>query len=283
MERKDGTYDELEPIEWELVHADPHWICELIKQNRPYSLTIFPNPDVFNAIVSDQISKEWSPPTMDLLDFTANLMEATATEFIEGMSLVRSLPFLANYLIEKSSDVVESIKEEMKKQIDMLLRREQRPFTQNDYLRENLSKLRSERLKEEVLSTIRAHCGTGSEMKQICPDDLLSAVNNDFDRNQKMSLDDHLAEEMQNDLNAYGKVVFKRFIDNVPMIWIGILENFPGRMNELLYGLTDDEINQLVSAPADVIKRKNELKDEVATLESGINTIKCLSRGGISI
>ena len=120
-------------------------------------------------------------------------------------------------------------------------------------------------------------------MKQICPDDLLSAVNKDFDRNQKMSLDDHLAEEMQNDLNAYGKVVFKRFINNVPMICIGILENFPGRMNELLYGLTDDEIDQLVSAPADVIKRKNELKDEVATLESGINTIKCLSRGGISI
>ena len=146
---------ELEPIERELVHADPHWICELIKQNRPYSLIL--DPDVFNAIVSDQISKEWSPPTMDLLDFTANLMEATATEFIEGMSLVRSVPFLANYLIEKSSDVVESIKEEMKKQVDMLLRREQRPFTQNDYLRENLSKLRSERLKEEVLSTIRAH------------------------------------------------------------------------------------------------------------------------------
>ena len=82
-------------------------------------------------------------------------------------------------------------------------------------------------------------------------------------------------------VDAYGKVAIKRFIDNVPMICIGILQNFPEHMNEILFEVTEDEIEQLVTTPADVLARMNELKAKVKTLEQGISTIRVLSRGAL--
>lgn len=134
IERKNGTYDELQFIDRKLVRSNPQWISDLIKQNRPYGLPIFLNQDVFNAIVADRIEKEWSGPTMDLLDSTANLMMSTAIKFIEGLDSIRSLPSLANYLTEQCSEVVESIKDDTMRELEKLIRREQRAYTQDHYL-----------------------------------------------------------------------------------------------------------------------------------------------------
>lgn len=205
IKRDGGSFDELEPISRTDVRSNPQWITDMIKKNRPYSLPIFLNQGVFNAIVAQQIENEWVQPSYDLLDSTAKLMEITAKGFILKMGLIGSLPSLANFLLQKSSDVIETIKYDTKKELQKLLHRECTPYTQNHYLFENVSKLRTERLMNEVLSTLTHHCGTGAKMQQeASPDNLQLAVRTIFETNQKKSVDEHMAEEMQNALDGYG-------------------------------------------------------------------------------
>ena len=200
IERTDGTYDELEALDRKQVRSDASWIGDLIQQNRPYSLPVFLNQEVFDAIVASQIEKEWRAPTMAFLNVTANLMAKAAAEFVDGLGSIHSLPFLSSYLIEKALEVIDGIKQSTRGELEKLIRREQKPYTQNHSLFETVSRLRSERLMEEVLSTLDAHCGTiGSETIQApSPDSLNSAVRSVFERNQRKSIDEHMAEDMQN-------------------------------------------------------------------------------------
>lgn len=85
-----------------------------------------------------------------------------------------------------------------------------------------------------------------------------------------------MAEEMQHTLNSYGKVALKRFIDNVPMICIAIMQNLANRMNDILSEVTDKEIEHLVMAPPDIVDTMNTLKRKADTLDKGIVTIRGL-------
>ncbi|KAL7541336.1 hypothetical protein ACHAXR_010826 [Thalassiosira sp. AJA248-18] len=280
LARTDGTFDQLKPIPRKLVRTDPQWISDLIEQNRPYNLPIFLNPDLFDAIVADQIENEWTTPTMKLLEITANLMETASKKFINDITMIKSLPSLTEYLIRKSTEVIESTKADTKIEIQKFILREQTPYTQNHYLFENLSQLRTQRLMDEVLSSVVTHCGSGNTDSA---DDITSAIQQIFERNQKRSIDDHMAEEMQNALDSYGKVAFKRFVDTVPMICVQIMQRFPKMINDILSDVTDSEIEELVNAPLSAITDMNALKKKVETLDKGIDTVKGMSKGGISV
>ncbi|KAL7550828.1 hypothetical protein ACHAWF_014033 [Thalassiosira exigua] len=265
---------ELRPISRKLARCDPQWIHELIEQNRPYSLPIFLNPDLFDAIVADQIENEWKEPSLELLQKCAGLMETRSENFINEMSMIKSLPSLREYLVRKSSEVVETHMKETEIELSKFLHRERSPYTQNHYLFENLSKLRTQRLMDEVLSSVARHTQPEST------DHLSSAIRDIFERNQKKSISDHMAEEMMNALDSYGKVALKRFVDTVPMICIQIMKRFPKVINDILLDVTDDEIDQLVSAPPGAIMSVDALKKEIKTLEKGIDTVKGLSSSG---
>ena len=275
----DGTFHEIRPISRKLVRNDPRWISELIEKNRPYNLPIFPNPNVFDAIVAGQIAREWENPSMELLGFTATLMENTSQCFIEDITMIKSLPSLTEYLVQKSSEVIETIKQDTEKELLKYIEREKTPYTQNHYLFENLSKLRTQQLKDEVLDSVLIHRSGG----EVDADKLTSAIQNIFERNQKRSIDDHMAEEMQNALDAYGKVAFKRFEDAVPMICDQIIKRFPKMINDILSDVLDNEIEQLVVAPPGAIANMNALKKEVETLDKGIDTVKGLSKSGVDV
>jgi len=140
------------------------------------------------------------------------------------------------------------------------------PYTQNHYLFENVCKLRSQHLKDEVISSLPS----GTSNVSVNPKSLAAIVENVFTRNQERSNDEHMAEEMQHYLNGCGKVALKRFIDSVPMICIEIMQKFPDRMNNILSKTTDEEIEHIVVNPPNVISRRNTLKRKVDTLEKGI-------------
>lgn len=61
---------------------------------------------------------------------------------------------------------------------------------------ENVSRLRSEQLMREVLSTLEAHCGIGTDWVDVMPDSLRRDVGSVFERNKRKSIDEHMAEEM---------------------------------------------------------------------------------------
>ena len=272
IERDGGHIDELKAFDRKLVHPDPNWISALIQLNRPYELPIFINTDVFKAIVADLIDKEWTPPTMELLNFTTELMDNAVEKFIKQIKTTKSFPLLESYLVSKASEVVGSLKEQVKQKVQDFIKREKVPYTQNHYLFENVCKLRSQRLMDEVLSSVDGMLDDGESRPRVTlnPSRLMSSIRNTFERNQKRSVEDHMVEEMQNALNSYGKVALKRFIDNVPMLCIEIMQKFADEMNNVLSELTDEELNRIVIAPSGVIDRRNKLKRKSDALEQGI-------------
>ena len=266
------TYDELTPIKSVLVRPNPEWIKNIIRQNRPYELPIFTNANVFKAIVADLIKNEWTQPAIDLLDSTSKLMYTAAEDFIKEAKLIASFPVFQRFLSAKASEVVEDLTREARNRVEEFVEREKVPYTQNHYLFENVCKLRSQRLKDEVISSLPS----GTSNVSVNPKSLAAIVENVFTRNQERSNDEHMAEEMQHYLNGYGKVALKRFIDSVPMICIEIMQKFPDRMNNILSKTTDEEIEHIVVNPPNVISRRNTLKSKVDTLEKGIVALRDL-------
>ena len=83
-----------------------------------------------------------------------------------------------------------------------------------------------------------------------------------------------MAEEMQNALNGYGKVALKRFIDNVPMMCIEIMQEFANQMNSALSDTDEEEIKRLVVAPNNTVAEMSRLKRKADILSKGIDTIR---------
>lgn len=268
--KQDNTAERLKPIARTFVRPDPKWISDFIRWNRSCKLPIFIDPDVFNAIVVNVIENEWVRPGTDLLESTSELMGIIAEEFILEAKLIASFPLLKSFLTAKASMVIEDLTKEARKRIDEFVTREKMPYTQNHYIFENLCKLRTQRLMDEVLSALPAG------EKTVNPAKLAAAVTNIFKRNQERSVDDHMAEEMQHALNSYGKVAIKRFIDSVPMICIEIMQKFPDRMNAALLYVTDIEIERIVVAPQNIISTRDSLKREIDALEKGLVALRDL-------
>ena len=260
----------IQPFKRTLVRPDPEWISDFIKWNRPYKLPIFIDTDVFNAIIVNLIEREWVKPGTDLLESTSELMGTVAEEFILEAKLITSFHLLKSFLTAKASKVVEDLTKEARQRLEEFVTREKVPYTQNHYIFENLCKLRSQRLMDEVLLALPA----GEEDVEVDPATLAAAVTNIFKRNQERSVDDHMAEEMQHALNSYGKVAIKRFIDSIPMICIEIMRQFPDRMNAALLNVTDNEIERIVVAPQNIISTRDLLKREIDVLEKGLVALR---------
>lgn len=253
-----------------MVRRDPDWIRKLIVENRPYKLPIFINTEVFEGIVADLINDDWCKPSLELLDYTSGLMEAAADKYVKGIGVIESLPQLRGFLLMRSSEIVEKLKEVARKKVMGFIDRERTPYTQNHYLYENISKLRSKRLMDEVMTMIGTYEG------QIDKSAVAAIVKNVFERNQARAMDDHMAEEMQHALNAYGKVSLKRFIDSIPMICIEVMQEFPSQINDYLSNVMDDEIDRLVVAPPEKMRAMKEYDRKIETLDNGIASIKQL-------
>ena len=274
IERSNGTFDILIQIPRSCVRADPQWLCDRIQHNRPYALPIFIDTRVFESIIAEFIGNQWTEPSLDLLKFTSKTMESAAKSFILQLKGIRSVPRLASFLGDKSAQAIKQLQKDTERKLMEFVQREKVPYTQDHYLYENLSKLRFQRLMDEVMQAIE---GTNSDGDAVAPSrDVSAAVRNVFERNQKKSVDEHMAEEMQHALNAYGKVAFKRFIDTVPMICIEIMQRFPEKLYEYLSDISDDDIERTVSAPPEVLSRMQKLKDEVAALRKNIDSIQSL-------
>jgi hypothetical protein len=267
IENPGGNVKQLRAYDIKSTRSDPAWISELIKQNRPYKLPIFINTYVFEAIVADLIEREWKTPTMDLLDCTSKLMEAAAEAFIKELKEVSPFHHLQTYLITKAVEVVDALTRETKSRLMEFVAREKVPYTQNHYLFENVCKLRSQRLMDEVTQALPKDEGRDVNLN---PKTLRSTIKNIFQRNQERSVDDHMAEEMQHALNAYGKVALKRFIDTVPMICVEVMQNFANKLNHILSDISDDEIERFVTAPSNTVAKMNKLRRKADALEKGI-------------
>lgn len=273
LRQDNGKVVQLDPFPRNMVRRDPNWIQDLIDGNRPYKLPIFLNTEIFEQVISDMIIEDWSEPSHELLKNTLVLMTTAYERYIQSIAELSSLPRFRQFLIAKSSEVIEELSTKARSKIDDLIERERTPYTQNHYLFENISKLRNKRLMDEILLMVGDSKGGDGRVNHKS---VKTVIENAFERNQARSLDDHMAEEMQHALDAYGKVALKRFIDTIPMICIEVMQNFAECINETLSGVTDSEIEHLVVAPPDRAKAMMACNQKIETLDKGIAAIKQL-------
>jgi hypothetical protein len=152
----------------------------------------------------------------------------------------------------------------VKEKVVDFIRREKVPYTQNHYLNENLSRVRSKRLEEGLREAL-----SGSDI--VIPRSTVNAANTSvFQQDQKMSVDEHMADDMQHALDAYGKVSLKRFIDVVPMTCGDVLLDFPDKFNARLLLVSDKELDKLISLLHDVITKRVNLKRKLDDLNEGL-------------
>jgi len=270
IKRIDDTFDELSPIAKERVRPDPTWIQELIESRRSATLPIFANADLFQEIVRDLIDKEWYDPCMRLVEKTSNILREAAAQKIHSSTKLKPFPNLMNSLLLRVNDEVDALEKTTAEEVDKIVRRDELPYTQNHYLFENLAKLRSERIRSELKLLV----GASESRVSLSSEQVHRMIQVVFDRNQRMSVGEHMAEEMLHSLDAYGKVAMKRIIDNVPMICLDILKNFPDKFSRSLSETGDNEIERLLQVSESEREKFVRLEEEVEILSEGLKALR---------
>jgi len=276
----EATLLKYKSIHKNLVRRDSSWIQKIIEDRRPYKLPVFASTDAFEEIVSRLLVEDWRPPSMELLEKTSKLMRKTANNYVASITSIESLSEFRGFLRMVSAETVDKLTEEAKIKIDDFIRREQTPYTQDEDLIHNLNKLRTKRLKDEIMTMVDVEMMTSlwedSDDSRTIAKKLRQMVEEVFDRNNARELDDHMAEEMQHILNAYGKIARKRFIDGIPMICVEIMQEFPKRINEALAEVTDDVIDAMIVPQPEKIRAMLEYDRKIDAFSNGIAAIRTL-------
>ncbi|KAL3940165.1 MAG: hypothetical protein SGBAC_005236 [Bacillariaceae sp.] len=276
----ENTLLKYKSIHKNLVRRDSGWIQLILEGRRPYKLPVFASTDAFEEIVFRLLEEDWRPPSMELLEKVSALMKKTASDYVASIPSIDSLSEFRGYLQLISSETVDKLTEVAKVKIDDFMRREQTPYTQDEDLIRNLNKLRTKRLNDEILTMMDVDMVTSlwedSESSETITRRLHEMVTEVFDRNNARELDDHMAEEMQHILNAYGKIARKRFIDGIPMICVEIMQDFPKRINEALSEVTDDIIDAMIVPQPEKIRAMLEYDRKIDAFSNGIAAIRTM-------
>jgi hypothetical protein len=209
------------------------------------------------------------------VDSVSHLLKETFTEVIENELTLTRYPRLRDFFLRRLDQGVDDVILGAQVKVESYVEREKIPYTQNDYLSETLSKLRSKRLEEALFDNLGLLSFVTNETLNKTTVKL--AITSIFDRNRAKHIDDHMAEDMEHVLDAYGKVALKRFIDEVPMICGSVLHRYPDHMEESLFNVTADDLRKLVSDSREFKSNFTNVKRKVDDLQEGLKILEELT------
>lgn len=248
------------------VRTDPGWLKKEIMQNRTVDLPCFLNVDVFNNIVANFITEDWEPLCFELLEDAIKLLEETTDRVL--MSTPTRFSKLAHLLQLKTADAIALTKADAALEIRQHLDLEKTAYTQDHYLFETIAKKRTQRLKAELMQSLV------TDQPTVATATIKAIIDGVFDRNQRMSIDDHMAEEMEIMLEAYGKVAFKRIIDKTPQIILKMTRGICEAAERSLQGITDDHVEMVMAEEADHVTRYAATKKQFDEMNKAISIFK---------
>ena len=154
------------------------------------------------------------------------------------------------------------------------LKDENHPYTNNHYLFENLKKLRLKNLKKRVHEAAFKVDVDENEEAVVSINTVDGIVDDIFD---SMSCDEHMVQEIDFGLRAYGKVAAKRIIDDIPMIIDRcLLMCIPDQI--LTRQLTDLQLSEVLTESSVSKTHRTELKEKVRKMEKAKEAIKSILR-----
>ena len=252
----------LSPVPASDVTLDTTWLKKRIEDNRTNDLPCFLSASVFNSIVTELVTEGWSPLCLRLLEDRKAAHLELVQRAVAIATASNRFPALMSTLLYKAESVVHQAFAQAESEVNLSM--ETFPYTQNHYLFDTIAKMRNEKLKNKILKMV---AGKTSGIENI-----IASAFNDV---EKMSMEDHIAQEMQIVLNAYGKVAAKRVIDNVPMIiqqrtrlWLPALDN--------ALQVTDEELKSLIVEDERTVKKVKQDTAEKEKLDIAIKKLEKL-------
>lgn len=85
-----------------------------------------------------------------------------------------------------------------------------------------------------------------------------------------------MTEDKQMALDAYSKLVFKRFIDDIRMECWKILRDFPLEAEKALNCISDTSLDRCLIPNKDVERNREALKTKVSELQAGLEVLDSL-------
>lgn len=230
--RKDNIYDSLKKIPLYNIRTDPSWLKERIISNRTDDLTCFHNADVFKCIIEEFTNDEWLPNCINLLQTAKTIISFTLIDSIEYIMPNINHEFryhhLRSSIQKKCEQVLNQLYDDAFVQLNSHLEFEKHPYTQDTTFVENIIQSRNSRLKREIEIALQLdgdhdNDNNDNDAYNTTRHEIQEIINNVFEHNNNqynavISMDDILAEEMENILNSYGKIATQRVIDRTPMI-----------------------------------------------------------------
>jgi hypothetical protein len=262
-------------IDYDDIRTDPSWLEEKIVENRTEDLACFTNAEVFNNLVAEFITTDWEPLCYELLAGIMDLLTTVCEECINDIACNSRYLQLKTFLEVKTSDVIQSLSNGAKIEIAAHLNIEKYPYTQDHYLFETISAKRNKRLQSELKGAL---LGRG----EVAESTIKSVLDGAFGRNQRMSVDEHTAEEMEVMLEAYGKVCFKRVIDKTPQIAQKLFRDAYESITAAMCGVSDDELRIVMKDDADVRRKYDAAKAVKEEMDKAMKLFRRLQTCGLS-
>ena len=284
-------------IEFDQANIRPltSWLQELIIKHRTKDLQCFLSATLFNIIVRTMIESEFKPMCEQLLQFVHEKFQLLVKSCYLSRDSSR-YPLLRSYVSSKLENIIAYQYENTLKQLQELLARESFPYTQNCSLFEIINKKRNQSMRQSFLQVIRSLSG---DVSKEAAEVIVKSV---FSRNECKSMLEHVTLEMEITLDAYGnsivlllyvfplilsflflhfflgKVAIKRIIDDVPMVISSMLDSILQQLEDEIK-VTDDQLAHFMEEKADLVYRRELIKEELHKMELARNAIeKVLNR-----
>ena len=200
---------------------------------------------------------------------------ATVNEAMESnlpKNIIR-YPRLRLHLEKQCRAVAEELMQEARKHVQAHLDIEKHPYTQDHVLFENISEARHRGLKREMEVAFKL-----DQAKQAVYDTeaIRTIVDGVFERSRKKSVEDHMAEEMEIVLEAYGKVATKRVVDRTPMICWQVFRSLSSSIQDSLWSVTDEALAEYMQEASEFTRQYNELTQELEEMNLALQIFEAI-------
>jgi Dynamin GTPase effector domain len=225
--------------------------------------------------VENFIETDWEPQCQTLLDSARDILMATVNASMESNLPKDTIryPRLRRYLEKECRVVAEDLMHEARKQVRAHLVIEKHPYTQDQVLFDNIAEARHRGLKRELEAALKL-----DQAKQTVFDTeaIRTIVDGVFERSRRKSAEDHMAEEMEIMLEAYGKVVTKRVVDRTPMICWQVFRSLSSSIQDSLWSVTDETLTDYMQESSEFTKEYNELLEELEEMNQAVQSFESI-------
>lgn len=220
------------------------------------------------------MEEDWKPHCNSLLDKTREILLSAIEESIELKlsASTKRYPLLRMFFEEQCREAIEELIQDARKQMLRSLESEKHPFTLDDHLFDHLAHARNRALKRELELALKL------DQEGIVYDSqaIKTIMDGVFERNRQKSVEQHMAEEMEIVLEAYGHVATKRVIDRTPMLSWEIFRSLCLSIQESLWSVTDETLNKTMHESPEFAKNYQALTEELEEMNKALDIFESI-------